>query len=282
MKLGCILKFISATSIFGTIQARCARGMQTMRKNIVIAIIITALISIVPVVLAEVIFLDDFSTDLGWSGYGTENWERGAAVISSGCSYGTDPAVDHTDGEDQMLLGFAIGDCYLNNLPATAITSPVIDCSAHSGVQLRFYRVLGVEKNECDHATIQVFDGTNWIEIYHNPAGVAIRETDWSQQLYDISSYADGNPNFQIRFTMGPTDHSVDGCGWNIDDLEVYVLDPFCVQVEPSSSTTGASQDSVAIHPVTLINCGTETDEIILSVSGNTWPTIITDQSGLP
>jgi hypothetical protein len=47
-------------------------------------------------------------------------------------------------------------------------------------------------------------------------------ETDWSaQQDIDVSAYADGKTNFQIRFGMGTTDGSVVGCGWNVDDVEI-------------------------------------------------------------
>jgi len=228
-----------------------------------------------------VIWQDDFSADLGWTGYAPSAWERGAAAVSSGCTCGTDPAFDHSGTSDNMLLGYAIGGCYANSMTATSITSPVIDCSGQEGVWLSFWRVLGVENNYWDQASVEVYDGSSWVEIWHNGSS-SMYETDWSLQEYDVAAYANYNANFQVRFTLGPSDSSVNGCGWNIDDLQVFTLDDYCVSANPLSSMAAAGEGFAATHSITLTNCGVSDIDVDLTVMGNTWLTEITDAQGNP
>ena len=46
---------------------------------------------------------------------------------------------------------------------------------------------------------------------------------------YDLSQYADENPDFQIRFGIGLTDGSWQYCCWNIDDITLkgYEQQPY-------------------------------------------------------
>ncbi len=175
-----------------------------------------------------VFFSDDFSFDQGWTGYGgSGEWSRGPAVGGSGSdgSGGPDPDYDHTTTGDEYVLGNDLtsgsGGDYNSGLSSTYwITSPYFDCSDITGVQMRFYRWLGVEDDSYDHAYLQVYNGTSWVTIYENGSS-DINESAWSEQFYDVSLYADNNPDFQIRFGIGPTDGSVQYCGWNIDDFEL-------------------------------------------------------------
>ncbi len=173
----------------------------------------------------EGIFVDDFSTDQGWVGLGgSGEWTIGPATGGGGAdSYGgPDPAIDHSPTEDNGVLGNDLnpgsGGDYNSSLGTTYwVTSPLIDCSNHAAIQLLFYRWLGVEQPAYDHALLQVNDGSGWVTLFEN--GATMDESSWSEQLYDVSAYADGNPDFQIRFGIGPTDGGWQYCGWNIDDL---------------------------------------------------------------
>ncbi len=48
-----------------------------------------------------------------------------------------------------------------------------------------------------------------------------LNETSWTESVYDLSAVADNNPEFQIRFGLGPTDGSQVYGGWNIDDISL-------------------------------------------------------------
>ncbi len=173
------------------------------------------------------VYSDNFSTNKGWTGLGgIGEWSLDIARGGIGDdSYGgPDPSNDHTPTTDNRLLGNDLtsgdGD-YEANIGSTQwVTSPVIDCSDVIGVRLDFFRWLGVEQDEYDHAYLEGNNGTSWVPIFEN-GGITIDDGAWTKVSYDVSSIADGNPNFRIRFGIGRTDGGWQYCGWNIDDIEI-------------------------------------------------------------
>jgi hypothetical protein len=61
------------------------------------------------------------------------------------------------------------------------------------------------------------YNGSSWVTLFEN-GSTTIDESSWNLVTYDVSAVADNNPNFQIRFGIGPTDSGWEYCGWNIDD----------------------------------------------------------------
>lgn len=179
----------------------------------------------------EAFFADDFALNQGWSGLGgAAEWTIGPATGGTGAdSYGQpDPAVDHTPTSDNGVLGNDLtsgtGGDYAGGLSSTYwVTSPVIDCSDYTGVQLRYWHWLGIEGPSYDQARVAVYDGSAWVQVWANSAGSD--PSSWSEAFYDVSAYADGNPDFQVRFGLGPTDGSWNYCGWNLDDIELKGYD---------------------------------------------------------
>lgn len=168
-------------------------------------------------------FFDDFSTDKGWFGYEVGGWERGPAQAGGGSFGSPDPEYDHTPfSEDNHLLGFVIGGDYPNNLPEKSIISPPIDCRGHDRIYLRFWGWLNVAGNAYDHARVYVSnDGANWTPIWENPDFPDITDSQGERFSFDISDVAANQETVYVKFTMGPTDDSIQFSGWNIDDLEV-------------------------------------------------------------
>ncbi len=190
-----------------------------------------------------VFFVDDFSADQGWGGLGgSGEWTIGPATGGSGGDSfgGPDPDTDHTLMGDNGVLGNDLtpgyGGDYDPNLSTTYwVTSPVIDCSDHTGVIMNFYRWLGVDSPSSDHAMMEVYDGTTWITVFKNED--AFDESSWTEMEYDLSIYADENPDFQIRFGIGPTNAAYHYCGWNIDDISLkgYALLYSCGDIDANS-----------------------------------------------
>lgn len=172
-------------------------------------------------------FYDDYSFDMGWTGFGgSGEWMRSPAAGGNGSDTygGPDPSLDHSATADNFVLGNDLtsgaGGDYNSSLSATYyITSPMFDCSGMTSVQMKFWRWLGVEGSSYDHAYLQAYNGTSWVTLYQNSATMS--ETSWGEQFFDVSTYADGNQDFQIRFGMGTSDGSSNYCGWNIDDFEL-------------------------------------------------------------
>jgi len=159
---------------------------------------------------------DDFETDLGWEFSGGQ-WARGVPTGGGGENGSPDPTSGNV-GEN--VLGYNLNGDYQDNMPEYHATSPVLDCSSMTGVTLKFYRWLGVENDQWDHAYVRVSNnGSNWITVWENGADVA--DNSWIEYEYDISDIADGQSYVNIRFTMGTSDGSVAYCGWNIDHVRV-------------------------------------------------------------
>lgn len=157
-------------------------------------------------------------TDPGWSA--DDDWAFGQPT--GGGSHSGDPFSGYT-GDN--VYGYNLEGDYPNNLsPVRYLTTTAIDCSDLTGTRLRFKRWLGVESATWDHANLQVStDGANWDTVWEHSGGT-IDESSWSQQTYNISSYADGEPTVYLRWGMGTTDGIISYPGWNIDDVEIWGL----------------------------------------------------------
>jgi hypothetical protein len=239
-----------------------------------------------------VAFSDDFSFDLEWTGLGgSGEWTIGPATGGAGSdSYGNpDPSADHSPGADNRLLGNDLnggtGGDYSSSLGTTYwVTSPYIDCSGFSGVQMTFYRWLGVERNNYDHAYLQADNGGSWVTVFEN-GGTTIDESSWTMQFHDLAQYADSNPDFRIRFGIGPTDGGMDYCGWNIDDivLKGYGEPPAGspnIAYSPTSLSDTLHLGETAIDTVKSYNTG----EALLRVrfsSTDTWLELNEEQQNI-
>ena len=219
---------------------------------------------------------DDFSTDIGWTGYGSGGWQRALASASAGCSGSQDPSSDNTPTADNFIIGNYIGACYPNNMGGPYwLTSPVIDCSAMSNIQLVFWSHSGCESSSFDHMYIDVSNngGATWpLQVYSN--GGSFDESNWTERTYDISATADGSANVRIRFGMGGTDGSVTYKGWNIDDFtligdgDLLVSDTTCV--------------TSIMQQVTVLNPPTSTFTATSPVCTNTFSNIVYTGTGSP
>ncbi len=172
---------------------------------------------------AEPIYSFPLDSDPGWSIEGL--WAFGQPT--GGGSHHRDPTAGHT-GEN--VYGYNLYGDYTYNMPARYLTTTAVNCGALLGVELRFWRWLGVESSEFDHAGVEVSnDGANWTEVWANP-DTDVSDAAWSQMALDVSAVADRQPTVYVRWAMGPTDESVTYPGWNIDDIEIWgvVTTPQC------------------------------------------------------
>ncbi len=168
----------------------------------------------------NVVYETDFETDPGWTSGGANNdWRRGvagslqghldpSAAASGSHLYGND--INEASGSWDVLYS-ANANNYLQ--------SPVIDCSEHTGVYLRFKRCLTVEEGIYDVARILV-DGT---EIWSNPANENLVDPYWVTQVLDISAFADED-DVQVRFEL-QSDAALQFGGWNIDEFAILATD---------------------------------------------------------
>ena len=188
--------------------------------------------------------------DPGWSADG--EWTLGEPMGSGG-EYGSrDPTEGFTG---HRVYGYNLHGDYPNGLTEQHLTTAAIDCSFLDGVTLRFWRWLGVESSEFDHAYVRISrDGQSWSTVWQNTDEIA--DQSWVPQEFDISAIADGEPTVYVRWTMGSTDEGWRYCGWNVDDVEILGMgDPDCWDADQdgygaqSCGGDDCEDDSYDVHP---------------------------------
>ncbi|MDY7109601.1 MAG: right-handed parallel beta-helix repeat-containing protein [Planctomycetota bacterium] len=161
--------------------------------------------------------LDD---DPGWAREGL--WAFGQPTGGGGQYGGPDPTGGYSGPN---VFGYNLDGDYENNLPPRHLISTPLDCSQLTQVQLKFRRWLGVEQPAYDHVYIYVStDKVDWTQVWTNTEEIA--DEAWQLHECDISDWADHEPEVYVRWTMGPTDGAWRYCGWNIDDVEIWGVEP--------------------------------------------------------
>ena len=165
-------------------------------------------------VFAGVVYAEDFSRDPNWDLTGA--WEYGVPSNQAG---GGPPNMGY-DGSS--ILAYNLSGNYGNNMGPQTATTPVIFTNGVTGLELSYQRWLRVESSYFDTARIEILvDEGNWIVLWENDESEDHLDTGWVQHTLDLSSYTDGATGFLLRWTMGPSDSSVNHDGWNIDNIVI-------------------------------------------------------------
>lgn len=165
-------------------------------------------------------FLTDH-TDPGWSTTGL--WAFGQPAGLQG-----DPASGFTGAN---VYGYNLLGYYEPYMAEEFLTTGPIDMTGVVETRLDFQRWLGVEPDVHIRATVQArAGGGEWHEVWKHTGGRQ-QPDEWTLVSYDLSEIADGRPDLQLRWTMGPSGPFADECGWNIDDIVIrgVVLARLCV-----------------------------------------------------
>ncbi len=179
------------------------------------------------------------ASDPGWTTGG--QWAYGQPTGGGGENGAPDPTSGHTGAN---VYGYNLSGDYPNWLSETHLTTGAIDCTGLAGVRLIFWRWLGVEDANYDHAYVRVStDGANWVTVWENTDTVS--DGAWTQVSYDISDIADNEGSVYVRWTMGETDGGWRYCGWNIDDVELWALNYTASDIDSSETV-----DAVRLEPV--------------------------------
>ena len=179
----------------------------------------------------------------GWTPQG--QWAYGVPTGGGGEHGNNDPTSGATGA---YVYGYNLAGDYANNLPETHLTTTAIDCAALTAVSLKFMRYLNVEQPQYDHAYIRIStDGVAWTTVWEN--GGEITDNAWTPVEIDISAIADNQSTVYVRWTMGVTDSSWLFSGWNLDDVEIWGLEPISTGTEDEPGT-GATPAAVKLHDV--------------------------------
>jgi len=170
--------------------------------------------------------VEDFSSNAkGWS-LGPL-WEIGPADAGPDCATDAlsgfrDPGQDHTPTIDNGVAGVVIGGCDDSGVhDFYFLVSPTIDTSSAQTLSLVFWRWLVSDSSD---ATIDVFDGKKWNNIYYN-GNAFITDDSWNRQVVDITRYK--NSAMQVRWEWrlyrpaksNASEGSYISPSWSIDDV---------------------------------------------------------------
>ncbi len=174
--------------------------------------------------LAPIYSTDFESGNAGWShgsgdGITPDDWQFDLPAGRQGNSLGVGWRDPNNAASGSFCYGTDLGrnggdGAYSANLESW-LRSPVLDCSGHTGVILRFKRWLTVEQGIFDHAQIYV----NGLLLWANPGTGHVLDTAW-QQIELPMPMADNNPSVQIEWRL-VSDGGLQLGGWNLDDVEV-------------------------------------------------------------
>jgi hypothetical protein len=187
----------------------------------------------------ELIYSWNMDSNPFWAGQ--TQWGWGAPQGLGGEHGYPDPTSGHT-GDN--VFGYNLAGDYANSLTEKYLTTAAFNCEGIGGVQLRFWRWLGVEGPAADHAWVGAAnDYTNFTKVWEN--STEITDSDWVQVSYDISAIADNQPSVSLRWCMGTTNSINKYCGWNIDDVEIWAF---------SAATSGVEGEAIVGRPTVLAN----------------------------
>jgi len=171
-------------------------------------------------------------SDPGWTMNG--EWQFGPPQGKGGYSHGyADPNAGAT-GDNVYGINLA-GDYSTSTGGPHHLVAGPLDCSAAAEVSLRFQRWLNADYQPYVTETIAVStNGSTWQEIWDNGSD-EIAEKSWSEQVHDISAYADHEPTVYIRWSHQVTSSGAYAySGWNLDDVVLWGVLPPLTTVPPA------------------------------------------------
>jgi len=168
-------------------------------------------------------FADDFSdASAGWQ-LGPE-WEIGAAAASMGAGWALeDPEWDHSPSYNDGVAGVVLGGHAQNNAahPMSYLESPSFDTTGTGPVSLSFARWLNTALSVFVYDTVEVFDGGEWVLLWHNAGGgVQFFADEWIVFSYDITEHRSATTRIRFGFQAVASAFPLLG-SWNVDDVVV-------------------------------------------------------------
>jgi hypothetical protein len=171
----------------------------------------------------EPVHVFDMNFYPGWTMTG--EWEYGRPAGLGGDSHGNPDPLGGATGGSACGVNM-LGDYSTTPAGPFYLTTDACDCSGLTQVSLRFMRWLNSDYAPYVSNTIEVStDGTSWSLVWQNGSS-EIAESSWSEQVYDISSVANGEPTVYVRWGYLVGSGAWAYSGWNIDDVEIWGLVP--------------------------------------------------------
>jgi hypothetical protein len=169
-----------------------------------------------------VYFAEDFhDNSKGWMM--DSEWQIGPAMPSTCQIYGNpDPAMDHSPTSDNGVAGIVIGGCESPVVHAYYyLTSPPFDTSMATGsVIFGYYRWLNSDYDPFMHNTVDVWDGTTWVNLWTSGGAPGVSDNAWTYVSFDVTAHKNAGMRVRFGYNIG-TGGVFTVSSWNVDDVLV-------------------------------------------------------------
>jgi Fungalysin metallopeptidase (M36)/Calx-beta domain len=163
------------------------------------------------------LYFFSLDTDPGWNREG--EWAFGVPIGMGGSSHGNPDPVSGATGTNVFGVNLSGDYTPIAGGPYSLIAGP-FNFADDQNVVLKFQRWLNTDYPPYASVSIDLStNGTNWATIFSNGSG-EIADSTWTSQQYDISTYADNQPTFYVRWSYEIHPGAFAYSGWNIDDVE--------------------------------------------------------------
>lgn len=183
--------------------------------------------------------------DPGWTKTG--EWAFGVPSGAGGSGHGNPDPISGATGTN--VFGVNLNGDYFTGIngPYYLVAGP-FDFSNDSSVVLKFQRWLNTDYPPYANAGIEASsNGIDWTPIFAN-GGVEIADSSWLPFEYNISTIADGQPSFYLRWSYQISPGAFAYSGWNIDDIEFLGVSQLSVVIPPDvSEAEGTGTGSIAV-----------------------------------
>lgn len=153
------------------------------------------------------------------------SWQIGPATqffSTQGFTGFHDPGFDADGITAGGVAGVNIGGAVNTTIhPMFYLTSPVVNTTGWSNVQLGYSRWMVSDYPNFMHNSVEVFDGTNWQVVSAFPTNPPVlADTAWTPFSFDVSAFS--NANLQVRFGYDVGSAGVFSVGgWNLDNVSI-------------------------------------------------------------
>jgi hypothetical protein len=157
--------------------------------------------------------------------YMTGEWDFGQPMGQGGTEHGyPDPAAGAT-GTNVIGVNLA-GDYSTTPGGPWYVVMRRVDCSDLYQVELHYMRWLNTDYQPYAYATVEVSsDGLSWVPVWDN-GDSEIADSSWTEQAFDISEVADGQPKVYLRWGYEIGSGAWAYSGWNLDDIQIWGVPP--------------------------------------------------------
>lgn len=161
-------------------------------------------------------------SDPSWSTQG--QWQYGIPMGTGGANGYPDPTSGYTGAS---VYGVNLSGDYDSIVGGPyALTCGPLDCTGYDQVTLRFWRWLNSDIYPYVSQSLEYsLDGSSWNLLWENGT-TSVTDDRWVQMTHPLNLHTISQSTVYLRWSYEIKSRAFQYSGWNIDDVEIVVIDP--------------------------------------------------------